>query len=51
MKAIYEKPFTDVFEIRIEGNYCLSGGRPGGDGDPGAAFDPDYDDIFDGGDL
>ena len=50
MKANYEQPFAELFEILSEENFCLSGGSLGESGDPGAKFDPD-DDIFDGGDL
>ena len=50
MKKIYQEPITETYEIIIESMCCLSGGKAGGDGKPGADFDP-YEDIYDGGDL
>ena len=50
MKKIYLEPVTVTRGIMIEGMFCLSGGQAGGDGKPGADFDPDKD-IYDGGNL
>lgn len=35
--------------VYIEGLICLSGGEAGDEGKPGAVFDPDEGDIFEGG--
>ena len=51
MKAIYKQPLTDVVVLLSENNFCVSGGRVGGEGDPGALFDPENDGIYDGGTL
>ena len=50
MKLLYQKPTTRNFELQFESVICLSGGKAGESGDPGASFDPN-DDIFDGGNL
>ena len=49
MKANYEQPVAELFVLFSEENFCLSGGKVGEEGDPGAKFDGD--DIFEGGDL
>lgn len=51
MKKIYLEPVLRARDILIEGEICLSGGQAGGDGKPGADFNPDNGDIFDGGNL
>lgn len=49
MKRTYQEPVSEAFEILIEGEICLSGGKAGGDGKPGADFDSD--DIYEVDDL
>ena len=49
MKMNYQKPGLRPLNLFIEGMLCLSGGRPGGDGKPGADFSAEDGDIFDGG--
>ena len=50
MKKYYQQPTADAFNIVFEGAVCLTGGRVGEWGDPGARFDPE-EDIYDGGEL
>lgn len=49
MEKIYQKPVLRAFNLHIEGMICLSPGKVGGDGEPGAGFDPSDGDIYDGG--
>ena len=44
MKKVYLKPVTLTRGLVIENRVCLSGGKAGGDGKPGADFDDG--DIF-----
>ena len=46
MKKYYQEPALRIYTIRTVGVICLSGGKVGGEGKPGADFDSD--DIFDG---
>ena len=46
MKRSYQEPFSEAYEIIPEAAICIYGGRAGGDGKPGAEFDPDSD-IYD----
>lgn len=50
MRKLYLEPVSETFEVRLEGGLCLSGGKAGEEGKPGAEFDPsediyDYDDL------
>ena len=49
MEKIYQKPTLRALDLHFEGLICLSPGAVGGNGEPGAPFDPDSGDIFDGG--
>ena len=49
MKRTYQEPLSETFEILIEGGICLSGGKAGDDGKPGADFNSD--DIYEVDDL
>lgn len=49
MEKTYQKPALRAFDLHIEGLICLSLGALGGDGEPGAPFDPGNGDIYDGG--
>lgn len=40
MKKLYLEPVLETFEVRLEGGLCLSGGKAGEEGKPGAEFDP-----------
>ncbi len=51
MKVFYLSPSAKVVPVCSEGLICLSGGRSGGEGKPGADFDPDLGDINDYGDF
>ena len=46
MKRTYQEPWTDAYEIIPEADICIYGGKAGGNGKPGADFDPDSD-IYD----
>ena len=51
MKRTYQPPFSEAYEIIPEADICIYGGKAGGNGKPGADFDPDsdiyeYDDLF-----
>ena len=50
MKKLYLEPVSETCEIRLEGGLCLSGGKAGEEGKPGAEFDPN-EDIYDYDDL
>jgi hypothetical protein len=49
MKKTYQEPGLRSLDFRFEGLICISPGTAGGEGLPGAPFDPDNGDIFDGG--
>lgn len=49
MKKTYLEPGLRSLDFDFEGMICISPGSAGGDGLPGAPFDPDNGDIFDGG--
>ena len=46
MKKIYQEPVLRIYTIGTVGVICLSGGKVGGEGTPGAGFESD--DIFEG---
>ena len=46
MKRTYQEPWAEAYEIIPEAAICIYGGRAGGNGKPGAEFDPDSD-IYD----
>ena len=46
MKRTYQEPLAEAYEIIPEAAICIYGGRAGGNGKPGAEFDPDSD-IYD----
>lgn len=51
MRKVYQEPLVETFRLVFEGAVCQTGGKAGGSGQPGADFDPDDDDIYDGGDI
>jgi hypothetical protein len=48
MKKNYQEPSVRTYCISVGGMICVSGGKPGGSGQPGAKFDPE-EDIYEGG--
>ncbi len=49
MKKNYLEPSVRTYLISTGGMICISGGKAGDEGKPGADFDPNEGDIYDGG--